>query len=79
MVFAVLKKRLNFIVSIFKGSRLLQNAKESSAVIFTDLEPQQIKATCEDQLLQQCNITSETNGILEHTSVKISRLSGVLT
>jgi len=72
-------KHLKFIFSIFKDSRFLQNAKESLAAVYTDLETWQMKATCEDQLLQQYSITSSMTGILEHTSTKISELSNILT
>jgi hypothetical protein len=79
MIFAILKKHLKFIFSIFKDSRLLQNAKEGPAALFTDLEPWQMKATCEDQLLQQRSVTSKMNGIRKYTSAKNSQLSNVLT
>jgi hypothetical protein len=40
-----LLKHLKFNFRILKGSRLLQNAKEGSAAVYTDLEPWQMKAT----------------------------------
>jgi hypothetical protein len=43
------------------------------------IEPWQMKAKHEDQLLQQCGITSKMNGILDYTSVKLPKLSNVLT
>jgi Fic family protein len=79
MLFAILMKHLKFIFSIFKDSRLLQNAKKGSAAAYMDLELWQMKATWEDQLLQQCSVTSKMTAILEYTSAKISELSNVLT
>jgi len=79
MVLTALKKHFRFIISIFKGSRLLQNAKKGSTTIFADLEAWQMKATCKDQLLLHWSITPKTNGILKYISVKISKLSNVLT
>jgi hypothetical protein len=78
MVFAILKKHLTFMFSICQDSRLLHIAKEGLVAAFTALEPWQTKVTHEDQLLQQCSITSKMNGILSNTSVKIPKLSNVL-
>jgi hypothetical protein len=79
MVFAVLMKYIKFIFSVFKDSRLLQNAKEVSAAVYKDLETWQMKSTCEYQLLQRCNVSYKMTEILEYPSAKISELSNVLT
>jgi hypothetical protein len=53
--------------------------REGLLAVHTDLEPWQMRATCEDQLLQQSSVTSKMNVICEYISAKISKFSNVLT